>query len=287
MINSLNLEPEKNASEWHGIVDLEYAKINESTQLIKAYSQAPFKIQRSFYPEGKEICQSVILHTAGGIVGGDRLSQQINLQSETKVLLTTASASKIYRSNGKTAQQSININIQENACLEFLPRETIVFDQAMYRQDLKVNLAPSAIWLGWEIVRFGRSARGEKFIQGQWHSNTEIWQNNCPLWIDRQGFIASEEHFNHPHSLAGQPVVATLSWVGQSVSEEMIEKTRQLWHPQDNFSQAGVTQLISGLLCRYRGNSTQEVINWFTDVWQLLRQNYAGQSIAKPRVWQI
>jgi urease accessory protein len=278
---------EINPSQWQGILELDYQKINNSTQLVKAYSQAPLKIQRSFYPEGQDICHSIILHTAGGMVGGDRLSQTINLQPETQVLLTTPAASKIYRSSGETAQNTINIEIQEQAYLEFIPREIIIFNGAIFSQNLRVNLAPNACYLGWEITRFGRTARGEIFNQGQWKSCTEIWQNGCPVWVDRQGFIANEEILNSPHGLGGKPVIATLTWVGQPVSEDIVKNIRQLWSQRETSSQAGVTQLISGLLCRYRGNSTQEVINWFTDVWQLLRQNYTGKSIVKPRVWQL
>lgn len=278
---------EINPSQWQGILELDYQKINNSTQLVKAYSQAPLKIQRSFYPEGQEICHSIILHTAGGMVGGDRLSQTINLQPETQVLLTTPAASKIYRSSGETVQNTINIEIQEQAYLEFIPREIIIFNGAIFSQNLRVNLAPNACYLGWEITRFGRTARGEIFNQGQWKSCTEIWQNGCPVWVDRQGFIANEEILNSPHGLGGKPVIATLTWVGQPVSEDIVKNIRQLWSQRETSSQAGVTQLISGLLCRYRGNSTQEVINWFTDVWQLLRQNYTGKSIVKPRVWQL
>jgi urease accessory protein len=221
------------------------------------------------------------------MVGGDRLSQTINLQPETQVLLTTPAASKIYRSSGETAQNTINIEIQEQAYLEFIPREIIIFNGAIFSQNLRVNLAPNACYLGWEITRFGRTARGEIFNQGQWKSCTEIWQNGCPVWVDRQGFIANEEILNSPHGLGGKPVIATLTWVGQPVSEDIVKNIRQLWSQRETSSQAGVTQLISGLLCRYRGNSTQEVINWFTDVWQLLRQNYTGKSIVKPRVWQL
>ena len=100
-------------------------------------------------------------------------------------------------------------------------------------------------------------------------------------------FKENEEILNSPHGLGGKPVIATLTWVGQPVSEDIVKNIRQLWSQRETSSQAGVTQLISGLLCRYRGNSTQEVINWFTDVWQLLRQNYTGKSIVKPRVWQL
>ena len=110
---------------WHGLLNLVYANRQDSTQLIYNHHQAPLKVQRPFYPEGQEICHSVILHTAGGIVGGDRLSSHIHLQPNTTALITTAAAGKIYRSNGLQARQTVNIQVDAHACLEYLPQETI------------------------------------------------------------------------------------------------------------------------------------------------------------------
>jgi len=105
------------------------------------------------------------------------------------------------------------------------------------------------------------------------------------LWIDRQWLPGKEEIFNSPHGLAGKPVVASLAWVGQAVSPEIIEKARILWNSQNRQGEAGVTQLISGILCRYRGSSTAEVRNWFTDIWHLLRLSFLGRPSCLPRVW--
>ncbi len=307
------------SNQWHGSLNLVFAKVQNKTGLIYNQVQAPLKVQRPFYPEGSEVCHSVVLHTAGGIVGGDRLDLNFHLQPEAKALITTAAASKIYRSNGLQARQSIHMQVDADATLEWLPQETIVFNGAIYRQDLKVELAPKASWLGWEITRFGRSARGERFLQGEWRSHTEVWRQGIPLWIDRQWLPGNEEIINSPHGLAKQPVVASLTWIGQPVSPEIVEKAR-MWQQQPRFvgvglsdipvskqiissnppvptsagenhqlqiPNFGVTRLPCGLLCRYRGSSTTQVRNWFTAVWQLLRVSYLGRSSCPPRVWQI
>ncbi|BAY43848.1 urease accessory protein UreD [Scytonema sp. HK-05] len=269
---------------WHGKLNLVYAHRQNTTTLIHNQNQAPLKVQRPFYPEGQEVCHSVILHTAGGVVGGDRLSCNFHLQPNAQALITTAAASKIYRSNGTQAKQSIEIQVDTGACLEWLPQETIVFNGAIYRQDLRVELATKASWIGWEINRFGRSARGEKFATGEWRSHTEVWQQGVPLWIDRQWLPGSVEVFHSPHGLAGQPLVGSLVYVGQEVSSDLVEKARSLW---DGKGEAGVTRLSCGLLCRYRGSATSEVRNWFIGVWQLLRQSFLTRSSCVPRVWQI
>lgn len=271
---------------WHGSLKLRFANRSGVIQLVHNQVQAPLKVQRPFYPEGPSVCHSVILHTAGGTVGGDRLSLDLQLEPNTQALITTAAAGKVYRSNGLEAQQTTQIKIARGACLEWLPQETIIFDGAVYRQNLRVELALGATWLGWEITRFGRSARGERFLQGNWRSRTEVWQQGQPLWIDPQWLRGGAEMLDSPHGLAGFPVVGSLVWIGQPVSADLVVKARSLWSSTHQ-GEAGVTRLPEGLLCRYRGPSTAEVRNWFMDVWHLLRLSFLERPACPPRVWQL
>jgi urease accessory protein len=272
-------------SAWHGTLQLTYARPGDATQIVQSHSQAPLKLQRPFYPEGAGVCHSVMLHTAGGIVGGDRLSLSIALQPRAQVLLTTAAAAKIYRSNGLTAQQTIDIQVAPGACLEWLPLDTIVFEQAQYRQDLRVELAEGAHWLGWEITRFGRSARGEQFLAGDWRSHTEVWRNGRPLWCDRQWLPGSEVAFHGLHGLAGCPVVGSFAFVGVEVDQDCVEQARSQLPLAAG--EGGVTRLQSGLLCRYRGHSSTEAKRWFVQVWDQVRRSYLGRAACVPRVWGV
>jgi len=275
-------------TEWQGSLELVYANDQGKTRLVRDRITSPLKVQRPFYPEGQGVCHTVVLHTAGGIVGGDRLSQTIHLQADSQALITTAAASKIYRSNGQRAKQRIHIHVEAGACLEWLPQATIVFNGAVYQQQMTVELAPGASWLAWEITRFGRTARKERFVQGDWRSHTEIWQQGHPLWIDRQWLPGGEAVLDSPHGLAGQPIVGTLIWIGQPVSSAIVDNARSLWTANPRQGEAGVTQTQNqGLLCRYRGSSTTEVRHWFTEVWQCLRLTYLDRRVSKPRVWLL
>jgi urease accessory protein len=275
------VSPDLNPNDWHGILHLGFESRQGRTQLIRNQGQAPLKVQRPFYPEGDEVCHSVIMHTAGGIVGGDRLTFDFRLSQQTKALITTPAASKIYRTNGREAHQVINVDLAEGACLEWLPLEAIVFNQALYRQEMRVNLAQGANWLGWEMTRFGRSARGE----GNWRSRTEVWQDGKPIWVDRQWMLGSEENFESSHGLAGCPVVGSFAWIGQAVEPEFVEKARLLW--TGSTGEIGVTRLSIGLLCRYRGHSSLEARRWFIAVWELIRLSYFQRPVCIPRVWQL
>lgn len=273
---------------WQGQLNLEYTYQAEKTILSKAFFQAPLKVQRPFYPEGQPICHTVILHTAGGIVGGDRLLYQIQCQPEAQSLLTTATAGKVYRSNGQFAYQTVEINLAEKSYLEWLPQETIIFNQACYQQDLRVNLADQAVFCGWEIQRLGRTAREEQFLSGEWRSRWEIWQNEQPIWIDKQQLRGSENTVNSPNALNQMPLLGTLIGLGIPLSKNILEQAQGLTQELRDLGKIGLTLTQNdGLVCRYRGDSTQEVYQIFRLLWSLLRLTYRQQTAIKPRVWPV
>jgi len=47
---------------WQGNLELIYTQKNLATQINHVYATAPLKVQRPFYPEGKNLCHTVILH---------------------------------------------------------------------------------------------------------------------------------------------------------------------------------------------------------------------------------
>ncbi|MCW6037864.1 urease accessory protein UreD [Spirulina subsalsa FACHB-351] len=278
-------------SPWQGKLHLIYHFQGGATQIKYQHNQAPLKVQRPFYPEGPQICHTVALHTAGGIVGGDQLTQRVELQPDSQVLITTAAAQKIYGSQGETAKNRLDLELGRGAYLEWLPQESIVFEGAEYRQELRVNLDPEATFCTWEITRFGRTARGERFLRGNWRSHTEIWQGGKPLWIDRQWLPGSLETVESPHALAGCPIVASFLWLGTPIDPEHLAALRDLWSPSPH-SWVGLTQTQNqGLYCRYRGRSTQEVKGGFMRLWHYLRglSGGSGNSMPSrpliPRVW--
>jgi urease accessory protein len=273
------------SAAWAGELELEFAKKNLTTQLSRSYTVAPWKIQRSLYPEGDEVCHCILLHTAGGLVGGDRLSAKIHLQPKAQALITTAAASKIYRSTGAESLQNIHIRLDEGASLEWFPQEIIVFSEAQYRQKTRIELAPAATLTMWEIIRFGRTARGEKFLDGNWRSHTEVWRDQSPLWIDRQYLNGNTEMLGSPNGLNNYAIAANFIFVGATVEPELITRIRSTWEQGSYQGMSGVTRSLSGLVCRYCGDSSGDARKWFQEIWQLLRVSYRDRAICVPRVW--
>lgn len=271
---------------WLGELELAYGWQQEQTIAYRTYASAPLKLQRSFYPEGGRVCHNVLLHTAGGYVGGDRLRQTITLDPHCHALITTAAAAKVYGRAQSPVEQQIHCTIGAGASLEWLPQETILFHGAQYHHHLHIDLAPTAHVCLWEMTRFGRTARGEAFLAGHWRSRTDVWQAGVPLWIDRQYLEGTPLWLASRNGLAECTLVGTLAWIGAAISPEQVMALRELG--SDLQGERGVSRLIQGVVCRYRGHSTAELRRWFIAAWQLLRHHlHPDHPPCQPRVWPL
>lgn len=270
---------------WHGRLAVRLERRGGRTVLARSDARMPLALQRPFYPEGEAVCHVVALHPPGGMVGGDRLEIDVDVTDAAEALITTPSAAKWYR--GLTvAEQTVSARVAPGAHLEWLPLETIVFDRAQARQTLHVELGSGATFLGWEITRFGRSARGEVFDDGSWRATTEVWRAGKPLWVDRQRLLGGSASMRNAYGLAGQPVTATLVFVGRIVEGNVVERARMLWGTDSRRGEVGVTRLADGLLCRYRGPSTAAAREWFTAVWDVIRRHVRNRAAHAPRIWR-
>ena len=245
----------------------------------------PLALQRPFYPEGNSVCHVLVLHPPGGMVGGDRLDIAIDVRPRAQALISTPAAAKWYRGLTR-ATQAMKHHVSDGGRLEWLPQETIVFDGADVEQSLRVELAPTATWLGWEVTRFGRSARGETFRCGAWRMTTEVWRDGAPLWIDRQRLDGGARVLASAYGLAGAPVVGALAWIGKSVTPDLIDAARACWDVAGLEGEAGATRLTEGLLCRYRGPSSAAARAWFTEIWKLVRAYDNRGEVVAPRIWK-
>jgi urease accessory protein len=117
-------------------------------------------------PEAEGL-SAVFVNTAGGIAGGDRFDIDIAAGVGSRLAVTTAAAEKIYRAQGPAAQLNIALKAADDAHLAWLPQETILFDRARVSRRIDIDLAESASLLLCEIVVFGRSAMGERVLQGE------------------------------------------------------------------------------------------------------------------------
>jgi urease accessory protein len=192
-------------------------------------------VQRAFYPEGRAVPHVYVLHPPGGIVGGDRLHLEVDLQPGAQALLTTPAATKVYRTAGARSLQQQSFAVGAGAALEWLPGETILHDGAAIDLRTEVHLAADARFIGIEMLCFGLPARRADvasdaggFGQGRCRQQLDLWRSGRPLLLERGRYDGASAVHRAAWGLGEAPIVAMLVATPAPVDAELLDRMRPL-----------------------------------------------------------
>ena len=274
--------------QWLASIALQFSAREDKTVLLQAKHQGPLRVQRPFYPEGPACCHIYLLHPPGGMVIGDRLLISAELAENTQALITTPSAGKIYGAKGSAIVQSqqVEFSLAENTVLEWLPQETIVFNGARGRLQTRVHLQSNSCYAGWDIVRLGRAASGERFVQGECLQSLEVYRSGRPLFIERNRIVAGSKlqasvwGLNNKNTLGTFIVTVSLS---RTDIDELIESVEAL--SGCVASDWSMTQKNDVFIARYLGDDVSFCRRGFEHIWNSLRPAFKSSAAVRPRIW--
>jgi urease accessory protein len=118
--------------------------------------------------------EAVLINTAGGLTGGDRIDWSAEIEAHGHAVLTTQACERSYRSTGDTAHIHVGLKVGGNAHLDWLPQETILFAGSKLQRRLDVDLEPGASLTAIEAILIGRDAMGEDARDAQLRDNWRI-----------------------------------------------------------------------------------------------------------------
>lgn len=108
----------------------------------------------------------VMINSSGGLTDGDRLDWAFAAEAGCTMTVTTQACEKVYASLGGAATVSTTLNIGKDGHINWLPQETILFDQARLSRNFTVDLANNSTALIVEPVLLGRLAMNETVVSG-------------------------------------------------------------------------------------------------------------------------
>jgi urease accessory protein len=271
-------------SAWRAQLCLTFARRDARTVLASRAHSGPLLVQRPLYEEGEGVCQVVVVHPPGGIAGGDRLSIEAEVLEGAHALLTMPGAAKWYRSVGPWASQAVSMRIARGGVVEWLPQEAILFSGARAALRSRIELTGDAVFVGWEVTCFGRTASGERFEAGHLSQITEITHEGRPLFGEYAQLPGASPLLVSRVGLAGYPVSATMLIAGRDPSRELLDAMRAVMPSDDGL--AGVTTLPGVTVARLLGRSAQAARWYFQALWTLARPALVGRRAAPPRIWR-
>lgn len=274
---------------WHGRLALHYRRDGDRTTALDRH-HGPLRVLQRLYPEGPGICHHVLVHPPGGMVGGDELEIDVRLDAATHALVTTPGATRYYRSSGALASQRALLQVAAGARLEWLPLETIAYRGCRAGNSVRLQLAPQAEAMGWDVLALGLPAAGEPFDAGSYSQHLEV----AGVWQER-ALIAADDHrlLDSPLGLAGHRVLATMWWAGGEAPaparrQALLDSGREVLATSPLQRSAGVTAPQPGVvLLRLLADSVEPALQCLMAVRAAWRREAWGLAAEPPRIWRL
>jgi len=153
-----------------------------------------------------------VLNPTGGLVGGDRLSVDIDVGPGAHACLTAPSATRVYRTEGPPATQHVRIAVGPDGVVEWVPEHTIPFPGSRLCQRLDVTLEAGARLILVDAFAAGRIARGEAWQFARIESAITVRDAGGWRWLDRLVLDGRRgEHYRGEGITGGHDYFATLA----------------------------------------------------------------------------
>ncbi len=274
-------DEKKQGKSWRAHLQLKFSGREDKTIISHRQHVGPLVIQKPFYPEDK-VCHVYLLHPPGGVVGGDQLTLDVEVNRAGHALITTPAAGKFYRSAGSLAQLKQTLVVKGNSTLEWLPQETILFSGCKVKMQTIVQLEAGASFVGWEILCLGRPASNDLFEAGTARQCFEIWRNNKPLLLDRSQLAGNDDVLTAQWGMQSYTVSGTM--IAVNVSKQMLTIIREDM-PEMKQGLISVTLINDVLVCRALSHQAEYIRFAFIEVWKKLRRELLGRGACEPRIW--
>ena len=258
-----------------GELRADFQRIGAHTQAMKIFETGGLRLRCPRVAHG---CEGVIINTGGGIAGGDHATYDFKIGANAQVTLTTQSAEKVYRAQSNAAVMDVVLHAGEDAEVEWLPQETILFDGARLQRRLEVDLHETSNLTMLESITYGRIAMGEVKLQGALHDRWRIRRNQRLLFAEDMRLDGEITSILDRPALGNGARASALFLHISPDAEGRLEPMRQVMH--DAPCEWGASAFNGLLALRLLSPSPEKLRSAIV----MLLQNFRGRNA--PRVWQ-
>lgn len=199
------------------------------TRLATLYQEGCCKL-RLPRPSGDAL-EAVLINTSGGLTGGDAIRWEAGAAPEARLVLTTQACERAYRSTGDAATISVHLRAGRNAHIDWLPQETILFENSRLARCLEVDLEEGATFTAVEAVLLGREAMGEEARRARLTDRWRIRRDGRLIHAEATHLGVTDGERDGLSLLAGNNAFATVLAITPHAAEKL-EALRHLLAPE-------------------------------------------------------
>jgi len=219
-----------------------------------------------------------ILNPTGGLVGGDRLAIDVHAGAGAHAVLTTPSATRVYRAEGEPTVQTVRLSIGPNAVVEWVPDHTIPFAGSALRQAIEVELDQTAGLILVDAFAAGRVAVGEAWRFALLESAISI--HDAGGWLLHDRFVLrgptpnDEPAFDGLGFAESHPYFASIAIVGGFDRDRFAADVQRLGADGRSIGVAALPR--RGALVRCLAASAPALLDAIEGCWRLARRALLG-----------
>ena len=250
----------------------------------RQFHEGALRVLRPHYlDDSGQVCY-VVVNPGGAYLGADLFLLDVEVEESASLLLTTQSATKVYRTPGSFAEQRMNVRLGEGARLELVPDQLIAYREASYRQRTHLTVRPSSSLVMAEVVTPGWSPDGAAFRYEEVRLRNEIH-------VETDGgtkLLALDNLLIRPPSadvtglgfMEGFSHLGSLIVVDPRVDQALADEMHGITSDADALAGISLTRTVdgtTGLVLRSLSNSTGELNRLLGACISLLRERWHGQ----------
>ncbi|MFJ4210149.1 urease accessory protein UreD [Paenarthrobacter sp. NPDC089675] len=250
----------------------------------RQFHEGALRVLRPHYlDQSGQVCY-VMVNPGGAYLGADLFLVEVEVEDGAELLLTTQSATKIYRTPESFAEQRMTLRLGEGARLELVPDQLIAYREASYRQVSHISLRPTSSLVMAEVITPGWSPDGAAFRYEELRLRNEIRvetdHGSKLLALDNLLIRPPLGDVTGMGFMEGYSHLGSLIVVDPRVNQELADQLDRA--ARDYEACSGVSLTISvagttGLVMRSLSNSTRELNELLGACTALLRKRWHGQ----------
>jgi urease accessory protein len=272
-----------------GILDIELKQNSkQKTSITKQFSQVPLQIQRAIYPEKSlpEMAYVYIISPSGGILQGDRYKIDITLKNNALSHITTQGATRIYSMNSNSASQILNITVDENCYLEYIPDQIIPYQNSRFYQKVNLNIHDEATIIYSEVLTSGRVAMKESFDYDICYLRTYCKNQDSKFrCLENMKIEPKNQNMEIQGILGEYNIVGTVYILTKK--EQIIELENMINENVKKSKSISIGTSIlpneTGIIIKILGNSTEEVFETIYKIVKISRKKILNAEFSKIR----
>ena len=265
----------------NAVADLTFTKFGDKTYLTDIYNEVPAKILRELYydPYLPGLPYILFMNPTGGIVQGDRYFYKIQLKEGAEAFITDTMATKVYKMDLNYASKQVEVYLEKNSRLEFLPRETMTFIDSRWHQRIVFHVSEGAKMLYCEIFCPGRVERGE-FWDFEVYSSKVMIEKDKKLLLNESTTFTRQDKEILDVIFGNYKFYLKAYWYSDNaVNAKKLIDFQTIY--------GGATEMVDnkGLIIKALANDLNNLKQLQFDIWKVFRKTETGMDVPDLRMY--